>query len=851
MVKQNLLSFLISFILLSTMSVYAQDVEEAVFDEAVSTGLTQSSTNTFFDDPQPIYNSSWQWMHEQPNGNTLRQIKMWDANNWYAVGLGGTFMKTSDAGATWTVVKEANGLDNNGSNEAIYDFHWWNMSTGIIAGGYGTCYKTTDGGLTWDSLSSFPTAATCYDLYFVDDTLGFAGGTTSMRIYKTTDGGNNWIDINGDIPSTTVYQVYAVDENNIRLATSSGNFRYTTNGGINWLSVNVGGTGTLYDMVFTDAMNGWVSGSNDNPSYTTDGGLTWTQTTTSPTTSIQYDIDVVNNTVYVTGDAFNIYSTTDMGATWSPVSFLGAGQPWTGTYYSTDWIAADNFVTVGSFGLINEVNPTDATVAHTTFVKGGTLYSLWAESAGGRIIAGGSGTTTTAFDQAMYSTDGGATWAVSTMMDSSDLDFNDISMISPLIGYSAGEDGRVMKTTDGGASWFRVTDPYIGTLDLECIFFVDENTGYTFGTPDEGYKTTDGGTTWSVLTTGVTATLNRCFFTDANTGWVVGASGTVLKTTDGGATFTSQDPLFTSTIYSIWMVDANIGYLSGSSGTIRKTTDGGTTWTDIDPNLFTSDPALYDIEFKNADNGMTVGSTGRTYYTNDGGTTWSFENTGMSTIYAVAIEKSISDTSAAYVAGTNAYIMRNMDVILPVELSTFSASVSDNNVTLQWQTSTEINNSGFSVERRSVGANNWKDIAFVSGFGTSSEIHDYSYIDKNLAVGYYDYRLKQVDLDGSFKYYVLNESVQIGAPDNYSLEQNYPNPFNPTTKIKYSVPVNGLVKLSVYNILGEKIADIVNDIQQAGSYEITFDASNLSSGMYIYQMKVNDFKSVKKMMIMK
>jgi hypothetical protein len=116
----------------------------------------------------------------------------------------------------------------------------------------------------------------------------------------------------------------------------------------------------------------------------------------------------MSSQVFVTGDAFNIFATTDMGTTWSPVDFLGA-QPWTSTYYSTDWVAPDNFVTVGSRGLINEVNPTEATIAHTLYIRGGILYALWAESEGGRIIAGGAGTTTTAYDQAMYSTDGGDT----------------------------------------------------------------------------------------------------------------------------------------------------------------------------------------------------------------------------------------------------------------------------------------------------------------------------------------------------------------------------------------------------------------------------------------------------------
>jgi photosystem II stability/assembly factor-like uncharacterized protein len=172
-------------------------------------------------------------------------------------------------------------------------------------------------------------------------------------------------------------------------------------------------------------------------------------------------------------------------------------------------------VTVGAFGLVNSVDPSDAVTSYTMFVKAGTLYSLWAESASGRVITAGAASAATAFDQSMYSTDGGDTWTISTMEDSADLDFNGISMVTSMIGYSAGEDYRVMKTTDGGASWFRVTDPVTSTSDAECVYFVDENVGYVFGVLDDGYKTTDGGTTWSVLTTGATATYYRCFFLDA------------------------------------------------------------------------------------------------------------------------------------------------------------------------------------------------------------------------------------------------------------------------------------------------------------------------------------------------
>ena len=188
--------------------------------------------------------------------------------------------------------------------------------------------------------------------------------------------------------------------------------------------------------------------------------------------------------------------------------------------------------------------------------------------------------------------------------------------------------------------------------------------------------------------------------------------------------------------------------------------------------------------------------------------------------------------------------------IVPVELASFNASVNRNDVTLSWMTATELNNSGFNVERKT-GEENWTELGFIQGHGTTTETQVYSFIDKDLAVGKFNYRVKQVDFDGSYKYYNLNQEVEITTLTDYALLQNYPNPFNPTTKIKYSVPFDGFVNIAVFNILGEKVANIINSVHKAGNYELTFDATNLASGMYIYRMEAGDFISIKKMMILK
>jgi hypothetical protein len=186
--------------------------------------------------------------------------------------------------------------------------------------------------------------------------------------------------------------------------------------------------------------------------------------------------------------------------------------------------------------------------------------------------------------------------------------------------------------------------------------------------------------------------------------------------------------------------------------------------------------------------------------------------------------------------------------IVPVQLISFTASASGKEILLNWITASELNNRGFEVQRSEV--SNWERITFIEGFGTTSEQHNYSYKDLNLTSGKYAYRLKQIDYDGSSKYSKEIE-VDLFSPLKYSLEQNYPNPFNPITKIQYAVGNRQFVSLKVYDILGRQVATLVSEEKSSGSYTIEFNAGELSSGIYFYQLKAGDFISTKKLVLLK
>jgi hypothetical protein len=188
----------------------------------------------------------------------------------------------------------------------------------------------------------------------------------------------------------------------------------------------------------------------------------------------------------------------------------------------------------------------------------------------------------------------------------------------------------------------------------------------------------------------------------------------------------------------------------------------------------------------------------------------------------------------------------DLDVIVPVELASFSAAKDNNDVILTWYTATETNNSGFEVQRKTSGQ--FESIAFVEGKGTTTETQNYLFRDKNVPSGNYTYRLKQIDFDGSFSY---SDEVEIEQPAVFHLAQNYPNPFNPSTNIQYSVPVDGNVSLKVYDVLGNEVGTLVDEFKQAGTFDVTFEGSNLSSGVYYYRLTAGENVSTKKLMLTK
>lgn len=195
------------------------------------------------------------------------------------------------------------------------------------------------------------------------------------------------------------------------------------------------------------------------------------------------------------------------------------------------------------------------------------------------------------------------------------------------------------------------------------------------------------------------------------------------------------------------------------------------------------------------------------------------------------------------------------DEPLPVELSSFKAAVSRNNVVLDWSTANEYGNSGFDIERKIAGTDKWTKAGFVNGYGNSNITVNYSFKDTKLNSGFYNYRLKQIDYNGNYEYFNLKTEVIISRPEKYFLSQNYPNPFNPVTKIDFAIKSDGFVSLKLFDVSGRLVKNLVNEIRTSGYYTIELNTSSasigLSSGVYYYRLESGSFVSSKKLVLLK
>lgn len=270
------------------------------------------------------------------------------------------------------------------------------------------------------------------------------------------------------------------------------------------------------------------------------------------------------------------------------------------------------------------------------------------------------------------------------------------------------------------------------------------------------------------------------------------------------------------------------------------------------PNEF-GPPINFDTPYDYANGHLLIelrhtGFTG-TSRSNDAITT---STTGYGTLFSACWASSLTATSGSQ--GNFSVLQLVTDDPIPVELTSLNASVDGGTVTLQWSTATETNNSGFEIERKGDDGT-FKRIGFVAGKGTVTTQNSYIYNDSPEKPGIYEYRLKQVDFNGTFEYSDVL-TVNVTVPTDYALYQNYPNPFNPSTTVRFALKAESQVVMKVFNALGQEVRTLADKRMPAGLHEISFDATGLHSGLYMYRLEAKGidgslFTSIRKMTLLK
>jgi photosystem II stability/assembly factor-like uncharacterized protein len=440
----------------------------------------------------------------------------------------------------------------------------------------------------------------------------------------------------------------------------------------------------------------------------------------------------------------------------------------------------------------------------------------------------------------LKTTDAGMTW--NQISSGTIPGLEAVYFTSENVGYAAGWQDYFIKTTDGGITWNQINiDP--GIWYFRDIEFTDANNGITSTADGTVYVTADAGNSWT-LASGLNQDIQDLCYADASTLYAVGGDEKISKSTDGGFSWSEiYSGTFTGLLLGVYFTDANYGMVGGEDGKVLKTTDGGQTWITENAGGFA---LLHGVYIFNQDSAYVVGTPEQVYKTIDGGNTWTED---IVSNYNVAFYKvKFTSNNMGVICGSQGTILIKRDYV-PVELTNFSALVNGASVSLKWQTASEINNKGFNIERKS-DKSGWQEIGFVTGNGTSTRQHLYSFNDERLSEGTYNYRLKQIDFDGSFKYSNV-VTAEISTPENFRLEQNYPNPFNPSTIVSYYVPVQSFVTLKVYNIAGEEVASLINGLQTKGHHTIIFDGKDFASGVYLVKMSAGNFSSIIKAVLLK
>jgi photosystem II stability/assembly factor-like uncharacterized protein len=441
-------------------------------------------------------------------------------------------------------------------------------------------------------------------------------------------------------------------------------------------------------------------------------------------------------------------------------------------------------------------------------------------------------------------TSSGFNWELIVMDISSSIDVNCVTYRDSLNIFAWGSSGHYFKSTNDGLNWNHLV--LNGISNVFDVKFNNSN-GILCGSAGTVFYSTNTGNNWVNTPTGVNVNLRNIYFYDSTNVFICSDSGYVLKSTNIGVNWTKLNIPVYKDLYSIKSYDSII-YACGDSGVFMKSTSAGNTWIQI--NIGT-DKNLRDISFDSSGNVYLISDQNNIYWSMLPDMVFWNEKI-LNQIHNFS--NSIILNNHLLISGWNGRIYNiELNEILPVEISSFNSVLNGNEVTLNWITETEINSSKFIVERK-IENTEYINVGEVKSKNISGR-NEYTFKDKLFESGLYYYRLKQIDMNGDYTFYYLNNYVNLATPEKFILHQNYPNPFNNSTKIKFEIPSSSEVKLKIFDITGREIKTIESGILAGGYYERSINLEALSSGIYFYSLFVKTSDNItvffKKMAIIK
>ena len=695
----------------------------------------------------------------------------------------------------------------------LTDVKFLSSSVAVAVGGLGSVMRTIDAGGHWSVQSYAGGALNCLtSVQFVDQHLGIAVGQYGT-ILRTTDGGMNWVSLQGPAGNYLMGASFR-DLNHGTVVGYTGNWwgfiMHTTDGGSTWTTPLDGSDTTIGGLLavsFADDQRGFAAGMGSFL-RTTDGGTHWSEDSLAPGfygTGIVFTSASIG---FIAGgiwpSAGVIYRTADAGVHWAPVysgsEFL-SGISFSGTGHG---------IAAGLGGTVVRTTDGGATWSSPSVaVQGSYVQGVAVDDANNAIAVGGSSGFMKWYPAwyAAYfrwtgcvsrTTDGGVHW------DNQAGGFlqhvRGVAQFGAQKVLAVGDTGMALRTTDGGAHWQSL---FQGTLfervgiPLTAVAFSDTDHGSISAGSGDILSTTDGGLTWHVYSSGLSLPLRGIAFADRLNGFVVGDLGTMLKTTDGGTHWLDFSGTVTDNLNAVSMSSPLDVLAVGNGGIILSSHDGGQSWQTC------SAPVSVNFHGVSSHRGTayTVGDSGVLLVSTDGGDTWTEQVSGI--LYALNAVKA-ADDSVGFAVGEKGTIL--------------------------WTTD---------------GGRVWKS----QSSGTTRGLFALSFFDINHGVAAGDVGTILVTSTGGLPLSV--PGARPGVPKTFTLYQNFPNPFNPSTTLRFDVPRTSRVSVTVYDVLGQAVASLLDETRTAGRYELRWDAGGCASGVYFCRMRAGGFVETKKLLLMR